>query len=102
MNTRDILRVDDFKVVVALLNDEFEAHDFIATYSSVYAAKYVALLRICRGNLTIVDAQIAIFLRDFASELDITRVNDDSGNHVVAESENIKTNSSDNSCWRKL
>ena len=95
MNTRDILRVDDFKVVLALLNDEFE-------YSSVYAAKYVALLRICRGNLTIVDAQIAIFLRDFASELDITRVNDDSGNPSVAESENIKTNSSENSCWRKL
>ena len=102
MNTRDILRVDDFKVVVALLNDEFDAHDFIATYSSVYATKYVALLRICRGNLTSVDSQIAIFLRDVASELDIIRVSDESGNHAIAASENIKTNSSENSCWRKL
>ena len=101
MNTRDILNVDDYKVVVALLNEEFEAHDFITVYSSLYAAKYVAMLRICAGSFTSVDSQIAIFLRDNANALCIERVTNENGNNAIVESENIKTNHSNNSCWRK-
>lgn len=101
MNTRDILNVDDYKVVVALLNEEFDAHNFITVYSSLYAAKYLALLRICKGDFARVNSQIAMFLRDSAINLEIERVTDGNGDTTVTESENIKTNLSNNSCWRK-
>ena len=101
MDTRDILNIEDYKVVVALLNEEFDAHYFITVYSSLYAAKYLALLRICKGNFARVNSQIAVFLRDSAIDLAIERVTDVNGNNAVTESENIKTNLSNNSCWRK-
>lgn len=101
MNTKNILNVEDYKVVVALLNEEFEAHDFITVYSSLYAAKYLALLRICKGDFSSVNSRIAIYLRDNANTLDIERVTDENGDNTVIKSENIKNNLSSNSCWRK-
>ena len=101
MNTSDILTVEDYRVVVALLNEEFDAHNFITVYSSLYAAKYLALLRICKGDFALVNSRIAIFLRNSANTLEIERVTDGNGDNTVIESENIKTNSSNNSCWKK-
>ncbi len=95
MKTTETLNVEDFKVCVALSNNEFDSHDFIKIYAGIYAAKYVAMLRLCGGDFTIVDRDMANFLKSNAATLDIIRLSGD------VESENIIGNISPNATWKK-
>lgn len=88
------MEIEKTKAIVEKLGNEFDSHSFIRKLLEMCPNVYGELL-MKYNDVTIVDAQIAIFLLNNAIELRIEKIQDN------FKSANILGNNSPNSLWRK-
>lgn len=95
MNNEKICKITALEVqeIITMLGNQFDSHDFILMFIKTYPYSYFKLLD-RYTNVTMVDAQIALYLNHHAVELQIEKIGD-----VV--SLNIMSNESGCSLWKK-
>ncbi|MBR1775333.1 MAG: hypothetical protein IJ759_07405 [Bacteroidales bacterium] len=92
-----MVRINDAKAVISLMQKEFDSHDFIKQYIASYPAEYISGLarnRQVRVAVRELDRQIGMFLAKHDDDLYIERIGD-------SESENILTNITPCALWRR-
>ncbi len=92
-----MITIEEANVVIQNLPIEFDSHDFINSYLTLFEREYVNMLLEnieCDSIFRIVNSKIGRFLVDKHSELNIDK--DDRVN-----SPNIRGNITDNQNWRK-
>ena len=94
-----MITVKQAETTIAKLNDEFDTHDLIETFSRLYEREYVDIINKHISDTHIfmsAHGSIGKFLSEFAEDLGIEKAN----NRV--SSRNIKGYRSPNQKWRKL
>jgi hypothetical protein len=92
-----MITIEEANVVIHNLPMEFDSHDFINSYLTLFEREYVNMLLEnieCESIFRIVNSKIGRFLVDNHSELNIDK-------DIRVNSPNVRGNMTDNQNWRK-
>ncbi len=92
-----MITIEQAKRIIIRLEDEFDSHDFINVYMTLFEREYVSLLAEKIDNEHIfrsVNSLIGKFLTDNQKELEISK-------NERKKSTNVRGNETENQCWIK-